>query len=138
MLGLDTFFLRRRGLDRLLATASQQRVRQLRRVHQLQRQAEKQLALNRAHEEKLEKDRLRQLAQEVQIRKAKAERQLQDALVEVSHRTSSIVHCCKILNLLGQVIIPLSLWRTLYCTLYAIYFRMSVLSCSVTGSVVLG
>lgn len=52
-------------------------------MHQLQRQAEKQLALRRAQEEKDEKDRLRQLAQEALCRKARAERQLQEALVEV-------------------------------------------------------
>lgn len=52
-------------------------------MHQLQRQAEKQLALRRAQEEKDEKDRLRQLAQEALCKKARAERQLQEALVEV-------------------------------------------------------
>lgn len=72
-----------RGLDRILASASQQRLRQLRKVHQMQRQAEKQLALHRAQAEKEEKDRLRALAQEALSRKARAERQLQEALVEV-------------------------------------------------------
>ncbi len=72
-----------RGLDRILASASQQRLRQLRKVHQMRRQAEKHLALHRAQEEKEEKDRLRQVAQDALCRKARAERQLQEALVEV-------------------------------------------------------
>jgi len=49
----------------------------------MHRQAEKQLALLRAQEEKEEKDRLRQLAIDAQCKKARAERQLQEALVEV-------------------------------------------------------
>lgn len=52
-------------------------------MHQVHRQAEKQLALLRAQEEKEEKDRLRQLAIDAQCKKARAERQLQEALVEV-------------------------------------------------------
>ena len=73
----------RRGLDRLLAAAGQQRLRQMKRIYLMQRHAEKQAALSRAQAEKEEKDRLRQRAMEAAAQRARAERQLQEALAEV-------------------------------------------------------
>lgn len=72
-----------RGLDRLLAAAEQQRLRQLKRIYLMQRHAEKQAALTRAQREKEAKDRLREQAMEAAAQRAKAERQLQEALAEV-------------------------------------------------------
>ena len=73
----------RRGLDRLLATAEQQRLRQMKRIYLMQRHAEKQAALARAQREKEAKDRLREQATEAAAQRARAERQLQEALAEV-------------------------------------------------------
>ena len=72
-----------RGLDRLLATAEQQRLRQMKRIYLMQRHAEKQAALARAQREKEAKDRLREQATEAAAQRARAERQLQEALAEV-------------------------------------------------------
>ena len=72
-----------RGLDRLLATAEQQRLRQMKRIYLMQRHAEKQAALARAQREKETKDRLREQATEAAAQRARAERQLQEALAEV-------------------------------------------------------
>ena len=73
----------RRGLDRLLAAAGQQRLRQMKRIYLMQRHAEQQAALTRAQAEKEGKDRLRQRAMEAAAQRARAERQLQEALAEV-------------------------------------------------------
>ena len=73
----------RRGLDRLLAAAGQQRLRQMKRIYLMQRHAEQQAALTRAQLEKEGKDRLRQRAMEAAAQRARAERQLQEALAEV-------------------------------------------------------
>ena len=73
----------RRGLDRLLAAAGQQRLRQMKRIYLMQRHAEQQAALTRAQAEKEGKDRLRQRAMEAAAQPARAERQLQEALAEV-------------------------------------------------------
>ena len=78
-----------RGLDRLLATAEQQRLRQMKRIYLMQRHVEKQAALARAQREKAAKDRLREQATEAAAQRARAERQLQEALAEVrSHLLS--------------------------------------------------
>ncbi|CAL5228929.1 g12157 [Coccomyxa viridis] len=70
------------GLDRLLATAEQQRLRQMKRIYLMQRHAEKQAALARTQREKEAKDRLREQATEAAAQRARAERQLQEALAE--------------------------------------------------------
>ena len=82
--GLDSCESSHRGLDRLLAAAEQQRLRQMKRIYLMQRHAEKQAALARAHHEKEAKDRLREQAMEAAAQRANAERQLQEALAEVN------------------------------------------------------
>jgi len=82
--GLDSCESSHRGLDRLLAAAEQQRLRQMKRIYLMQRHAEKQAALTRAQREKEAKDHLREQAMEAAAKRANAERQLQEALAEVN------------------------------------------------------
>ncbi len=55
----------------------------MKRIYLMQRHAEKQAALTRAQREKEAKDRLREQATEAAAQRARAERQLQEALAEV-------------------------------------------------------
>ena len=55
----------------------------MKRIYLMQRHAEKQAALTRAQREKEAKDRLREQATEAASQRARAERQLQEALAEV-------------------------------------------------------
>ena len=79
-----------RGLDQLLHTAHQQRIRQLRKIQQLRRHSEASAALHRSWQLKQEQEEEQQRQRQLERQQAAKAKQQHEQLIEVSMQTSTL------------------------------------------------